>query len=137
MGTGRDAYVALSDDDLVALTRGEQAGGRLDGFHIFMGLALTGVSREEITAVTFQIADVDGAVRAEVVRSGPMSGFLGDDGVRLVVAGVQPRIDDCCAVANGEVDLRGAVDLSDGTRLEDGVRVRTGQCLDGAVDVCE
>lgn len=136
VGTGREGYEPLEAGQEVPLVRGEQAGGRLNGFHVFMGLALTGVAADEVELVRFRILDADGQLRAEVSRFGDRAGFLGEDGVRIVVAGVQPRIDDCCAVEASDVTLEASARLADGEMLVDSVDVRTGLCDDAGVLVC-
>jgi len=139
VGTGLDAFVPLDDGDPVPLTQGRQAGGRRDGgFHIWVGLQLTNVARDDVELLPVEIVDADGAVRASTALLS--SRLVGDDGVALVAVGINPILEDCCDVADGTAILRARVEPRDGVALSplaDEVRVMVGSCLDDGRDLCE
>ncbi len=128
VGTGQDFFVPLEDGDSVELIAGPQGGGRNGGHHIWSAMRIYGIAKADIMLLTFEIADIDGDVRAMVSRTGaaPIQTDAATGALQLIA--VPPIIDDCCLLANQQAILRAILTTNGGTTYTDAVTVSVSAC---------
>lgn len=126
VGTGRDSFEVLVEGQEVALSVGPQGGGRMMGYHVWMGLRARGVNPTGVRATYTILGATTRDLHAEQTRLFNLE----PSGDAFVSYGIAPRIIDCCLVENQDVLLRVEITDADGVTAEDERRVHAGACLD-------
>ena len=99
VGTGVVAFEDLDPVVPTPMTPGPQAGGRYEGFHIWVSLRLTDVDPEALATYAVRLRGTDGVVAAEVLRDAARAPFELDAKGRWVLSGLAPRLADCCTLS--------------------------------------
>jgi hypothetical protein len=128
VGTGKDAYQALNEGQMVSLTEGPQGGGRYMGYHIWSGVSTKGFDPSAVTVDVAILDAMNSAVLAHEARLIPLE----RNGDTFVAYGIAPRISDCCLAESKPVTLRAHVTDRNGLMGSDQKTVIAGPCLNMA-----
>ncbi len=128
VGTGIVAFEPLLSEVTTPLVAGPQGGGRFEGHHVWAALRLVDLEPQSLSTYSIRIFDAEGALAAEFVRDITSAPFEQDAEGRWVLAGLAPRLTDCCQVAEQDFTLVGVVGFPDGGQLLERAFGRAGAC---------
>lgn len=128
VGTGIFAFEPLRSEVTTPLVAGPQSGGRFEGHHVWAALRLVDLDPQTLSTYSIRVFDAEGGLAAEFVRDIANAPFEQDAEGRWVLAGLAPRLMDCCQVAGQDFTLVGVVGFPDGGQLIERAFGRAGDC---------